>query len=262
MTEVKDTGVLICGHGSRESAALREFSDLVGELEMRLPQFRVASGFLEFAAPDIMEGLERLRLAGCRQIRVIPGTLFTGGHTQRDIPAILQTFSGRFPGIQLRYGRAFDIHPDMVRAACARVRQTLKEAPQRAARENTALVIMGRGARDPEVSVSMQSITQRIQAELNLSCVSVAYAGLVKPSLAEAVEELVRGPHEYVAVLPYLLFTGELVKRIYHEVDAAAIRYPEKHFLKCPYLNNHPSVIDGFIAQIMETGQSGTVMHG
>ncbi|MSP41821.1 MAG: sirohydrochlorin chelatase [Alphaproteobacteria bacterium] len=262
MTEVRDTGVLICGHGSREPEAVREFTNLVGELVARLPQFRMESGFLEFAAPDISEGLEKLRLAGCRQILAIPGTLFSGGHARHDVPGILQTFAGQFPGIRLRYGRAFDIHPDVVGAACARVRQTLKEASPRAVRENTALVIVGRGATDPEVLVSMQSIAQLIQAELNLSSVSIAYAGLAKPSFAQALEKLTGTAQEYVAVLPYFLFTGKLVKRIYDEVDAAAIRYPEKHFLKCPCLNNHPSVIDGFIARIIETSQSGTEMHG
>ena len=43
------TAVMICGHGSRDDAAIEEFNKLAGHLSKRLPDFDVESGFLEFA---------------------------------------------------------------------------------------------------------------------------------------------------------------------------------------------------------------------
>ncbi len=261
MTIVNDTGVLICGHGGREAETMREFLALSAGIASRLPQFRVEHGLLEFARPGIAESLEKLRRAGCKQILVIPGTLFSGGHAQRDVPAILREFSEQFPYIEIRYGRAFDIHSDIIRAACERVRQTIAATPVSVAHENTALLVVGRGASEPAFLDSMQSIVQLIQAEFKFSHATIAYAGIAQPSVAEALEQSGRASHGQVLVLPYFLFTGRLVQRLYDDVDAIAAKYPEKQFLKCPYLNNHPSVIDGFIGRILEISRPGTMIH-
>ena len=53
-------GVMICGHGSRDSDAIREFDALAGHLRRRLPAYAVESGYLEFARPIIKDGLEAL----------------------------------------------------------------------------------------------------------------------------------------------------------------------------------------------------------
>ena len=45
------TAVMVCGHGSRDEAAVREFESVARGLRGRLPQFDVDYGFLEFATP-------------------------------------------------------------------------------------------------------------------------------------------------------------------------------------------------------------------
>ena len=55
MTKV---GVMVCGHGSRDEDAVREFEAVAAGIRARLPQYQVESGFLEFARPIIREGLD------------------------------------------------------------------------------------------------------------------------------------------------------------------------------------------------------------
>ena len=62
------TGVMICGHGSRDNEATVEFGGLAEKLRRHLPYPFVASGHLEFARPTIREGLDALRKAGARRI--------------------------------------------------------------------------------------------------------------------------------------------------------------------------------------------------
>jgi len=256
------TGVLICGHGSREATAVREFRVLAGQVAARLPQFRIETGFLEFSTPSIPDGLEKLRQIGCRNILVIPGTLFSGGHAQRDIPAILQAFVAQFPEIRVRYGQAFDIHPDFVRAACERVSDAIDTAYGGIAPEETAMLMVARGASDPEVLASVRTISRHIHIAFNFAHSDVAFSGMASPLFSSVLERIAEHDFRRVIILPYFLFTGTLVQRIYDGVDEIAASHPEKQFLKCPYLSNHPSVIDGFIARIVETGQTGMVMHG
>ena len=46
-------GVMVCGHGSRDEDAVREFEAVAAGIRARLPQYQVESGFLEFARPII-----------------------------------------------------------------------------------------------------------------------------------------------------------------------------------------------------------------
>ncbi|MBT4769298.1 MAG: CbiX/SirB N-terminal domain-containing protein, partial [Rhodospirillaceae bacterium] len=60
----KKTGIMICGHGSRDTGAVREFESLAKGMKERLPEYQVDSGFLEFAKPTIRTGLENLKNNG------------------------------------------------------------------------------------------------------------------------------------------------------------------------------------------------------
>ena len=56
------TGVMVCGHGSRDEAACDEFRHVVGRIAAALPEWPVAMGYLEFARPIIRDGLDRCAL--------------------------------------------------------------------------------------------------------------------------------------------------------------------------------------------------------
>src|SRR5882724_10891955 len=84
-------GVMVCGHGSRDVEAIAEFQTVAAGIAMRLPQYPIASGFLEFAKPIIRDGLDKLRLQGADRILAVPGMLFAAGHVKNDIPSVLNT---------------------------------------------------------------------------------------------------------------------------------------------------------------------------
>ena len=46
---MSDIAVMMCGHGSRDKAAVDEFNQLAVRLKERLPEHEIESGFLEFA---------------------------------------------------------------------------------------------------------------------------------------------------------------------------------------------------------------------
>ncbi len=256
------TGVLICGHGGREAGTVREFMALSRDVAARLPQFRIETGFLEFSTPAIPDGLEKLRQAGCRSILVIPGTLFSGGHASRDIPAIIQNFSGQAPDVQIRYGRAFDADANLADAACARVLDAINAAAGSAGLSETGLLVAGRGASDSSVLASMETAVRMIQERLKIPHVRIAYAGLAAPAVPEALGPMAALGCKQVVILPYFLFSGMLVTRIYDQTNIVAAQHPGIRFIKAGYLNNHPGVIKAFVAQILETQKTGTVQHG
>ena len=62
------TGIMLCGHGSRDTNAVAEFEALASRIRERLPGRNVEFGFLEFARPIIRDGLEKLRERGMTEV--------------------------------------------------------------------------------------------------------------------------------------------------------------------------------------------------
>ena len=114
-------GVMVCGHGSRDEDAVREFEAVARGIRERLGRFDVESGFLEFARPIIREGLDKLRARGVTRILAVPGMLFAAGHAKNDIPSVLNTYEAQHPEVSIDYGRELAIDLKLIRAAGDRV---------------------------------------------------------------------------------------------------------------------------------------------
>ncbi len=57
------TGIMICGHGSRNQNAAKEFATLSEGLKARYPDAAIEYGYLEFCNPVIHAGLDALKAA-------------------------------------------------------------------------------------------------------------------------------------------------------------------------------------------------------
>lgn len=260
MTLNNRTGVLICGHGSREPAAAQAFLALVQEIGRLTPGLPVQPGFLEFNTPDIPAGLNILRDAGRTDILAIPGTLFAASHTREDIPLILRRFASRFPEMTIRYGRELGADERMIEAACARVREALGVSRVLPGK-NAALLVAARGASDPEILSRMQFVSAGIAEKLGFSSFECAYSGLAHPLFEPAIEQMAARNPAAIVVMPYFLSAGKLVKQVYRQMDAAANRYPSTQFVKASCLGNHPLVITCFAERISETARTGIRIH-
>jgi sirohydrochlorin cobaltochelatase len=245
-------GVMVCGHGSRDDEAIGEFAAVAAGIAGRLPQYPVASGFLEFARPIIRDGLDELRGKGVERILAVPGMLFAAGHVKNDIPSVLNDYMARHPQIRIEYGRDLDIDARLLRAAAARIEQTERISSRRVPRDETLLVVVGRGTSDPDANSNIAKVARMLWEGLGFGWCEVCYSGVTFPLVAPGLEHAVKLDYRRIVVFPYFLFTGVLVKRIYSIVDEMAARHPETEFLKAPYLNDHPLVLDAFADRVQE----------
>ena len=245
-------GVMVCGHGSRDDEAIGEFAAVAAGIAGRLPQYPVASGFLEFARPIIRDGLDELRGKGVERILAVPGMLFAAGHVKNDIPSVLNAYMARHPQIRIEYGRDLDIDARLLRAAAARIEQTERISSRRVARDETLLVVVGRGTSDPDANSNIAKVARMLWEGMGFGWCEVCYSGVTFPLVAPGLEHAVKLGYRRIVVFPYFLFTGVLVKRIYSIADEMAARHPEIEFLKAPYLNDHPLVLDAFAERVQE----------
>jgi sirohydrochlorin cobaltochelatase len=242
----EQTGVIVCGHGSRDEAAVREFQSVADGLRSRLPEYDIDYGFLEFATPIIRTGLDALRARGNKRILAVPGMLFAAGHAKNDIPSVLNTYQAQHDDVEILYGRELGIDPKMINAAGSRIREALDAARGDVPKEETLLVVIGRGASDPDANSNVAKITRMLWEGLGLGWAETAYSGVTFPLVEPGLEQATRLGFKRIVVFPYFLFTGVLVKRIYDYTDKVAARHPEIQFIKAGYLNDHALVLDTF----------------
>ena len=110
-------GVMVCGHGSRDEEAVKEFQAVARGIRERLPQYETDWGFLEFATPVIRTGLDALREKGIRKVLAVPGMLFAAGHVKNDIPSVLNAYQSQNPQLSISYARELGIDLKIIRAA-------------------------------------------------------------------------------------------------------------------------------------------------
>jgi sirohydrochlorin cobaltochelatase len=250
---LSEAAVLLCGHGSRDREAIAEFELIAAALRPSLPQFDVAIGYLEFARPTIRDGLAALAERGARQILAIPGMLLAASHVKRDLPREINTFMADNPAVDVRLGGDLSIGPKLPRAAADRIAAAAQDPA--IPRAETLLVVVGRGASDPDANSNISKLTHRLRDDMGFGWAEVAFSG-AQPRVDAVLTRAAQFGFRRIIVFPYFLLTGVLVKQIYAQADAAARLFPEIEFVKALYLRDHPEVLGAFHDRVREVCDS------
>jgi sirohydrochlorin cobaltochelatase len=99
-------GLLLFAHGARDPRWALPFEDVARRIRAREPAVAVELSFLEFMAPTLREGGERLAEAGCDRVDVVPLFLGAGGHVRKDLPELLNELAAAHPGVSWRLQKA------------------------------------------------------------------------------------------------------------------------------------------------------------
>jgi sirohydrochlorin cobaltochelatase len=243
-------GIMVCGHGSRSVEATDEFSRLVDGLKTRFPQHPVDYGFLEFATPIIHDGLENLRAQGVDHIIAVPGMLLAAGHVKNDLPSVVNEYAAEHPELKIEFGKDLGVDTRMLVAARQRIEQALEKAESDVSREDTLLMVVGRGTSDPDANSNVSKIARMLWEGMGFGWGEVCYSGVTFPLVAPGLEHAAKLGYKRIVVFPYFLFTGILVKRVYSITDEIIEQYPDIEFIKAGYLNDDELVIDTFADRV------------
>ena len=254
-------GVMICGHGSRDTGAVTEFEAIARGLKERWPHLPVEYGFLEFATPIIRTGLDKLREQGVTRVLAVPGMLFAAGHAKNDIPSVLNTYQAQNPGMSIKYGRELAVDLKMLQAAGSRIEEALAQLSNDVPRHETMLCVIGRGASDPDANSNVTKVARMLWEGLGFGWCEVGYSGVTFPLVEPALEHCARMGYKRIVVFPYFLFTGVLIRRIYDYTDQVAARHPDIEFVKVGYLNDHPMVMNTFAERVGEILEGANNMN-
>jgi len=213
--------LLVIGHGTKDDAGVAQFGELVDQVRAAAP-VDVEGGFLELAPPPIQDAVARLVTAGHEAIDVVPLVLVSAGHSKGDIPAALAREKLRHPGLRFRYGRPLGPHPALLEVA----EQRLAAVVAREHWADTAVVLVGRGATDPDANAEVAKTARLLQEGRGIGTVETCFISLAEPSVPAGLDRARRLGYERVVVLPWFLFAGVLPDRITRQAAEWAAQHP------------------------------------
>jgi sirohydrochlorin cobaltochelatase len=220
------SALLVVGHGTTDAAGVEQFGVLVDAVRHG-SDGAVEGGFLELAPPPIQEAVAKLVADGHRTVDVVPLVLVAAGHSKGDVPAALERERLRHPGLEFRYGRPLGPHPLLLADLTDRLAAVVP--PQ--AWSDTAVVLVGRGATDPDANAEVAKVARLLLEGRGLGTVETAFVSLAEPGVPAGLERAHRLGYRRIVVLPYFLFAGVLPDRIVTQARAWAADHPDVEVL-------------------------------
>ncbi len=249
--------LLVVGHGSRDPRGAREFHDLLSLVRRRNPSLTVEGGFIELSRPPISECVNRLAERGARDVAAVPLMLLAAGHAKDDIPATLVREKMNHPGMNFRYGRAFGIRPELLELVDERVSAVVSGAEK----ENTAVLVVGRGSSDPDANSDLSKTARLFYEGRPYPLVEGAYVSMTPPDVATALDRCRRLGAKRVVVFSYFLFTGILEERIRQQSETFAETHPELEVRYAGYFGPDPRLADLVVERYTEAVEGDIRMN-
>jgi precorrin-8X/cobalt-precorrin-8 methylmutase len=254
-------GIVVAGHGSRDPDGVREFEALVELIRIRAPQHAVTHGYLEFASPTIAEAVAANLAAGVRQVAVVPGVLLAARHAKNDLPSEVLALAREHTGIDFHFGAPLNLHPKLLQLAQERMVAAESASARIVRRDETCLVLVGRGTSDSDANGEVAKLARMLEEGMGFGGAVVCYSGTAKPLVADGLRSAARLGFTRLMVLPFMLFDGVLVKRIYAAADYLQECEPELEVLKAGYLGVHSHVADVMIERAREAVAGRAAMN-
>jgi precorrin-8X/cobalt-precorrin-8 methylmutase len=221
-------------------------------MQERMGTGQLQHGYLEFSRPTIEEAVQASIAAGARRLVMVPVLLFAATHAKNDMPSELLALQQAFPEVEFYFGAAMDLHPRLLRLAQQRIVEAEARAGQHVKRADTCLVVVGRGTSDPDANSEISKLCRMLEEGMGFGTSVVGYSGTAKPLVADALRMASRLGYPRIIVMPFMLFDGVLVKRIYAAADTLAARHPEMEVLKTHYMGAHPDLVEVFLERAEE----------
>lgn len=242
--------ILLIGHGSRDPRGVDEFLDFTRTVRRAYRGYKVEPCFLEFARPDIPSAVEQAVRDGAQGILLAPLFLFAARHMKEDIAGAMARARARFPALPIYGARHLGVDGRLVGILEEQLTK-MERASRVPGGERTAILLAGRGSRQPEGNAGVYEIAERLRAPRG-RWVEVCFAGMATPGVAEGIRHAAAGGAQRIFVLPYLLFSGVLSRRITAARESAQSVCPDIEIQQADHLGGHRHVLEAVCDRISE----------
>jgi sirohydrochlorin cobaltochelatase len=246
--------LLLIGQGSNDDADSAEFGRFVHRLRCRLDQTAtdVSGGYLERATPRLGESVDSLVARGHHRLVALPLSLNRIGD---EFPAALAREQERHPTLMCDYTRPLGPDPRLLALLAERLNDASTEIPRLRPLElagarprlrsvdspgidlppahvepgRTAVVLVGEGSTDPAANAEVHRVSRLFWEThaYDYMTVETAFVSVTPPGVPGGLERCRRLGAERVIVVPYLLFAGGMLERVWAQALAYGAGHPE-----------------------------------
>ncbi|CAG7634035.1 sirohydrochlorin chelatase [Paenibacillus allorhizosphaerae] len=255
--------ILLVGHGSRDPEGNEELLQFAGTVRRMAPEYVIETCFLEFAAPNIMQGIDRCVGQGASRVVLVPIILFAAGHAKIHIPAAIDDAKTKYPEVEFVYGRPIGVHQKVVDILKTRLAEAgFSGWNGDGGRDpETAVLILGRGSSDSDANSDFCKMTRLLWEQVPVKWAESCFIGVTEPSFEDGLDRCRRLGAKKIYVLPYFLFTGVLIKRIEELTAAFAAQYPELQVVLAGYFGFHPQLVELLLDRVSEASGGRAFMN-
>jgi sirohydrochlorin cobaltochelatase len=247
--------LLAIGHGTRDADGRQTFLDFVSAYQNLDPSRPVIPCFLELTEPSIQQGIDLCVEKGYTEFSALPILLFAARHNKFDVTNELDRARSRHPQIKFYYGRHFGITPSIIemwRERLARLDEPAQN-PGNISRAQTVLLFVGRGSSDPDANGDVYKMARILWEGSGYQTVETCFIGITHPRLEEGFRRARLYEPKRIIVLPYFLFTGALVKKIFDITAAQQEQYPDISMTCLPEMGIQPQLLQLLREREIET---------
>ena len=249
--------LLMVGHGTKDQDGRQCFLDFAEAYQALDSSRPVVPCFLELTSPSIQQGVDQCIEQGYTELSVLPILLFAARHNKFDITNELDRAKARHPQLKFYYGRHFGITNGILDLW----RSRLTELDQLSATQNlvsiprseTVLLFVGRGSSDPDANGDVYKLARILWEGSSYLTVETCFIGITHPRLEEGFRRAQLYQPKRIIVLPYFLFTGVLVKKIFDITAQQQEQYPHISMTCLPEMGIHSTLLSVIREREIET---------
>jgi sirohydrochlorin cobaltochelatase len=242
--------LLMIGHGTKDEEGRQSFIDFANAYQALDLSRPVVPCFLELTEPTIQQGVDRCLEQGYTELSALPILLFAARHNKFDVTNELDRARARHPQVRFHYGRHFGITPGILDLWRDRLLELDQPQWQR---QDTVLLFVGRGSSDPDANGDVYKMARILWEGSGYQTVETCFIGITHPRLEEGFRRARLYQPKRIIVLPYFLFTGVLVKKIFDITAQQQEQYPEISMTCLPEMGIHPQLLSILREREIET---------
>ena len=248
MQKKESPTIVIIGHGSRIAKANRKFEQFVDGFRLFMHQSTkmiVRHSYLELAKPSMETTLEDVTES--KTIVVIPLLLLRSGHAKNDIPLIIEKYRNKFPYHRWLVTDVLGVQQGLIEICrkwieeIERIQCLQRKIPQ--GKSLHSVILLGRGSSDPDANGDFFKIMRLLGETIGKPQITPAFAGISRPNLNDAMEQVALQRPEIITIIPYLLFEGLLTEKLQAMIQQFQNRYSWITIKRTPVLSVQPQGI-------------------
>ncbi|MEU7896382.1 sirohydrochlorin chelatase [Nonomuraea sp. NPDC049152] len=243
--------LLLIGQGSHDDTGAAEFGRFVHRLRCRLEESsaEVSGGYLVKAKPRLSESVASLVSRGHHRLVALPLSL----SRMEEFPAAMALEQERHPTLMYDYGRPLGPDPRVLSLLAERLTEAAAEMPRLRPLDDvkprlrvvpsipveepgehidpaeTAVVLVGEGSTDPAANAEVHRVSRLFWEThaYDFMTVETAFVSVTPPGVPGGLERCRRLGARRVIVVPYLLFAGGMLERVWAQALAYGAGHPD-----------------------------------